>query len=114
MLKNLLENDEIDINTLESENDEFLNKVFEKTRDKEVMNVIVKTYLNEYQFVKAKKFIENLPSMYLEGLDPLLNLQVSFNSFPLSSKTFIESLNSQVQNYYNKKQITIEERNWYM
>jgi hypothetical protein len=58
MLEGLLLNDEIDVDTLESENDEFLQKVFEKTKDVDVMNLIVETYLNEYQFVKAKKFIE--------------------------------------------------------
>lgn len=114
MLESLLGNEEIDINTLESENDEFLQKVFEKTRDMEVMNLIVETYLNEYQFVKAKRFIENLPEMYRNELKPSLNLRVGFNSFALTSKSIIENLTSLVQNYVSKNQISDEDKNRYM
>ena len=60
VLNSLLENEEIDVNTLESENDEFLQRIFQETKDIEVMNLIVETYLDEYQFVKAKRFIESL------------------------------------------------------
>ena len=114
MLENLLENDEIDINTLESENDEFLQKVFEKTWDKDVMNLIIETYLMEYQFVKARKFIESLPEEYRNQVKPSLNLRVSFNSFALTSKTVSESLESLVQNYVSKWEITEENKNRYM
>ncbi|MBO7505649.1 hypothetical protein J6T66_06080 [bacterium] len=109
MLESLLTNDDIDVNTLESENDEFLQKVFQETKDTEVMNLIVETYLSEYQFVKAKKFIEELPEVYLDSLKPSLNLRVAFNSFSLSSKTTNETLTSLVQNYSSKNQISAED-----
>ena len=114
MLESLLWNEEIDIDTLESENDEFLQQVFEKTRDTHIMNLIVENYLNEYQFVKAKKFIENLPELYYKDLKPLLNLRVAFNSFALTSKTTNETLTSLIQSYKDKNQISEEDWNWYL
>lgn len=114
MLESLLMNDEIDVNTLESEDDEFLQKVFQETKDTDVMNLIVETYLNEYQFVKAKKFIEELPQIYLDSLKPSLNLRIAFNSFSLSSKTTNETLTSLIQNYKSKIQISDEDSNWYL
>jgi len=114
MIENLLKNEEIDINTLESENDEFLQKIFEKTKDIDVMNLIVETYLNEYQFVKAKKFIENLPESYSNKLKPSLNLRVAFNSFPLSSKTNTESLSALIKIYSSKNEIPVEDQNRYL
>ena len=114
MLESLLQNDEIDVDTLESENDEFLQKVFEKTKDVDVMNLIVETYLNEYQFVKAKKFIEWLPQNYADNLKPSLNLRVVFNSFSLSSKTTNETLTLLIQNYLSKNQISMEDWNRYL
>jgi hypothetical protein len=114
MLESLLTNDDIDVNTLESENDEFLQKVFQETKDTKVMNLIVETYLNEYQFVKAKKFIEGLPEMYLDSLKPSLNLRVVFNSFSLSSKTTNETLTSLIQTYASKNKIIDEDKNWYL
>jgi hypothetical protein len=114
MIENLLKNEEIDINTLESENDEFLQKIFEKTKDVDVMNLIVETYLNEYQFVKAKKFIENLPESYSNKLKPSLNLRVAFNSFPLSSKTNTESLSALIKIYSSKNEIPVEDQNRYL
>ena len=112
--ESLLENEEIDIDTLESENDEFLQKVFEKTKDKDIMNLLVETYLNEYQFVKAKKFVESLSDIYFNELNPLLNLRVAFNSFPLSSKTINENLSSIVQDYASKNKISDEDKNRYL
>ena len=114
IFEKLLENEEIDIDTLESENDEFLQKVFEKTKDKEVMNLIVETYLNEYQFVKAKKFIESLPEAYRNQLDPSLNLRVAFNSFSLSSATTNENLTTLVQEYSAENRISEEDKNRYI
>ena len=114
VLESLIMNDEIDVNTLESENDEFLQKVFQETRDTSVMNLIVETYLNEYQFVKAKKFIEGLPEVYLDSLKPSLNLRVVFNSFSLSSKSTNETLTSLIQKYLSKNQISNEDWNWYL
>lgn len=114
MLETLLVNEEIDIDTLESENDEFLQQVFEKTRDTYIMNLIVENYLNEYQFVKAKKFIENLPELYYKELKPSLNLRVAFNSFALTSKTTNETLTSLIQSYKSKNQISDEDWNWYL
>ena len=114
IFEKLLENEEIDIDTLESENDEFLQKVFEKTKDKEVMNLIVETYLNEYQFVKAKKFIESLPEAYRNQLDPSLNLRIAFNSFSLSSATTNENLTTLVQEYSAENRISEEDKNRYI
>ena len=114
ILQNLLMNDDIDVNTLESENDEFLQKVFQKTKDIDVMNLIVETYIKEYQFVKAKKFIEELSGVYLDSLKPSLNLRIAFNSFALSSKTTNETLTSLIQNYKSKSEISDEDSNWYL
>ena len=114
MLEKLASNDEIDVNTLESENDEFLQEVFKKTNDPEVMNLIVETYLSEYQFVKAKKFIESLSPQQLDSLDPLLHLQVAFNSFSLTSKTTSSTLASLVDDYKVKNQISEEDNLWYL
>ncbi len=114
LLESLLENEEINIDTLESENDEFLQKVFEKTRDTDVMNLIVENYLNEYQFIKAKNFIENLPETYHNELKPMLNLRVAFNSFPLTSKTITENLVSLVQEYVSKDAISQDDKNRYL
>ena len=114
MIESLLMNDEIDINTLESENDEFLQKVFQETRDTDVMNLIVETYLNEYQFVKAKRFIENLPDIYVEDLKPSLNLRVVFNSFALSSKTINETLTSLINGYSAEDKLLEEDKNRYL
>ncbi len=114
MLENLLKNEEIDISTLESENDEFLQEIFAKTKDVNIMNLIVETYLDEYQFVKAKKFIERLPESYNSKLKPSLNLRVAFNSFPLSSKTFDESLISLISDYSSKNEISAEDKNRYL
>jgi hypothetical protein len=113
LLESLLENEEINIDTIESENDEFLQKVFEKTKDRDVMNLIVETYLNEYQFVKAKKFIENLTDEYRDELKPSLNLRVAFNSFALSSKNITENLNLMLQDYNSKGIILDEDNNRY-
>lgn len=114
MIENLLQDEEIDIDTLESENDEFLQKVFAKTKDVNIMNLIVETYLNEYQFVKAKKFIERLPEYYSSKLKPSLNLRVAFNSFSLSSKTISESLTSLILDYSSKNEISSEDKNRYL
>ena len=114
MIESLLENEEIDIDVLESENDEFLQKVFDETRDTSVMNLIVENYLNEYQFVKAKRFIENLPEMYRDELKPSLNLRVVFNSFALTSKSIKETLTSLIQNYVSKNEISEEDKNRYL
>lgn len=110
IFEDLLTKDEIDIQTLESENEEFLQKVFEETRDVKVMNLIIETYLNEYQFIKAKRFIENLPEVYSEEINPSLYLRVAFNSFSLSSKTFGSNLNTLVEKYANNQSISAEEK----
>jgi hypothetical protein len=114
LYEDLITDEEIDINSLESENDEFLKKVFEKTKDVEVMNLIIETYLNEYQFIKAKRFIESLPQEYVDQIDPLLNLRVSFNSFSLTSKTVNPTLTSLVKNYQSSNKISQEDALWYL
>ena len=114
LYEDLITDEEIDINSLESENDEFLKKVFEKTKDVEVMNLIIETYLNEYQFIKAKRFIESLPQEYVDQIDPLLNLRVSFNSFSLTSKTVNPTLTSLVKNYQSNNKISQEDALWYL
>ena len=114
VLEDIISSDELDINTLESENDEFLQAVFKKTKDTKVMNLIVETYLSEYQFVKAKKFIESLSEAYSEDLDPLLNLRVVFNSFALTSNTSNSTLKTLVEDYKLKNKISEEDRLWYL
>lgn len=109
LMEQLFVDDNIDVNSLESENDEFLQKVFEETLDPKVMNLIVETYLDEYQFVKAKKFIESLSGENLSELDPVLNLRVTFNSFQLSSDKAEENLNLVVQSYKSQNKISIED-----
>ncbi len=112
--KILISDEEIDINALESENDEFLKKVFEKTRDINVMNLIVETYLNEYQFIKAKKFIESLSQSEIDQIDPKLNLHVAFNSFALTSKTIDSTLSSLVKDYLSNNKIREEDARRYL
>ena len=114
ILNDILLNDKIDVKALESDNDEFLQKVFQETRDTSVMNLIIETYLNEYQFIKAKRFVDNLPQIYRDEIKPSLNLRLSFNSFSLSSKTTKETLVSLIQTYYSKNMITSEDRNRYL
>ena len=114
MLQSLLTNEDIDIDSIETENDEFLQKVFLETKDTDVMNLIVENYLNEYQFVKAKKFLDNLPDMYKQDLKPLLNLRLVFNSFALSSKTTNETLTKLIQDYQSNNKILEEDRIWYL
>ena len=109
VLNNLLENEKFDVETLESENDQFLQKVFQETRDPSVLNLILETYISEYQFTKAKKYIENLPEMYREQINPLLNLRIYFNSFSLSSQTAGDSLKNLVQNYQVGNKISNED-----
>jgi uncharacterized protein YpmS len=107
-------NDEIDVKELKSGSDEFLQKVFQVTRDTSVMNLIVENYLNEYQFINAKRFVDNLPQMYRDDLKPSLNLRLSFNSFSLSSKTTNETLASLIQTYQSKNMVSDEDINWYL
>lgn len=114
ILEEMLKDEEIDTDSLESENDEFLQKVFEKNQDPKIMNLIVENYINEYQFTKAKKFIEELPdSSYLQ-LEPALHLRVAFNSFPLTSQTTVSTLTELVKNYQSKNQISNEEAYRYL
>ena len=113
ILGSLLAKEDIDVKTLESENDEFLQRVFQDTRDPDVLNTILKTYISEYQFSKAKKYIENLPEMYREQIEPWLNLMISFNSFSLSSKTIKDQLTSLVKWYSDLWKISQEDALWY-
>lgn len=113
-LEKLLENEEIDVKSLESENDEFLQRVFYQTKDVDVMNAIVENYLNEYQFQKAKNFIENLSETYRNQVKGYLDLRVTFNSFALTSTTAINNLKSLVQKYYSRKEISEEDKNRYL
>ncbi len=113
ILSSLLENEEIDINAIESENDEFLQKIFQETWDPKIMNLILETYISEYQFAKAKKFIENLNETFSNQIDPLLYLQISFNSFSLSSNTTNETLKSIIQKYQSDWKISEDDGKWY-
>ena len=106
LLSSLLENEEIDVNTLESENDEFLQKIFKETWDPKIMNTILETYISEYQFTKAKKFVESLSETYFSQINPLLYLQICFNSFSLSSNTTSETLRWIISNYQSNWKIT--------
>ena len=105
--------EDVDISTLQSDNINFLKKVFEKNDDPQVMNSIVQAMLDEYQFVNAKKFIDTLSQKQRSQLDPYLHLQVAFNSFSLSSSTVFTSLEKLVDQYVNSAQLSIEDGNWY-
>ncbi|MDR0369675.1 MAG: hypothetical protein LBH96_04105 [Candidatus Peribacteria bacterium] len=94
----LLESD-LSISEVSSTNIGFLKKVFSTTSDPQVMNMIIQLMTEEYQFLAAKQFIEQLSDEQRTYLDPLLHLQVLFNSFPLSSTTTFNSLSEVVQNY---------------
>ena len=113
IIQELLDKEDIDVKSLESENDEFLQRIFEETRDSDVLNTILKTYISEYQFSKAKKYIENLPEMYREQIDPYLYLNIYFNSFSLSSKTITTQLNSIIDWYRSSWKINEWDALWY-
>jgi hypothetical protein len=98
---------------VESDNVAFLQKVFEKNGDPQVMNAIIQMMLNEYQFVSAKQFISSLSPDQLAQLDAHLHLKVAFNSFVLSSSTAVSSLQELVNNYATAKLISDEEANWH-
>ncbi|MDR0650214.1 MAG: hypothetical protein LBG59_02120 [Candidatus Peribacteria bacterium] len=98
---------------LQSDNLSFLQKVFEKTQDTQVMNTIVQAMVDEYQFVAARQFIETLSDTQRLQLEPSLHLKVAFNSFSLSSSSAFTTLSSLLQHYTEKKLITSDEAIWY-
>lgn len=108
----LLESD-LSISDLSSNNIWFLKKVFSTNSDPQVMNMIIQLMIDEYQFLGAKQFIEQLSDEQRINLDPLLHLQVLFNSFSLSSTTTFSSLSDILQNYLNWGKISQEQYQWY-
>ena len=113
LVEDLIFESELPLSRLESTNVSFLQKVFDTTQDPQIMNLIVQTLINEYQFVNAKQFIEGLSAQQLTQLDPLLHLQVLFNSFSLSSPNALDALVALVDDYYGAGSISLEQKNWY-
>lgn len=108
-----MEKEEITEEYLQSDSLSFLQKIFEKTQDPQVMNTLIQTMINEYQFITAKQFIETLSEAQRLQLDPSLHLKVAFNSFSLSSTSTYTSLSSLVQYYAEKMLISPDEIKWY-
>jgi hypothetical protein len=108
-----LEEEQLSLDQLESDNLTFLQKVFEQHPDPQVMNAILQTMVQQYQFVAAKQFIDTLSDTQRLQLDPSLHLTVAFNSFQLSASSTVNTLSSLVQYYSEKKLITPDETNWY-
>ncbi|MDR2416344.1 MAG: hypothetical protein LBD75_07285, partial [Candidatus Peribacteria bacterium] len=109
----LLAKEEFNEEYLQNDSLSFLQKVFEKTQDAQVMNAIVQTMINEYQFVAAKQFIEMLTDMQRSQLEPSLHLKVAFNTFSLSSSSAFTALSSLLQHYTEKNLIASDEAVWY-
>jgi len=57
LLEQLITDDSFSIDSLEHTTIQLLEKVFEKTKDPQVMNAIVKDLIDKYQFVNARSFI---------------------------------------------------------
>ena len=113
LLEQLITDDSFSIDSLEHTTIQLLEKVFEKTKDPQVMNAIVKDLIDKYQFVNARSFIAWLSLQDLSQLDPLLHVQVMFNSFPLSSNQIIPSLQSLLVNYEQKNLVSKDHILWY-
>jgi tetratricopeptide (TPR) repeat protein len=105
-VENLLLESDLSFSEVSSNNVDFLKKVFATTSDSQVMNLIIQLMVDEYQFLAAKQFIETLSDTQRTQLDPLLHLQVLFNSFSLSSTTTFSSLSNVLQNYLQLGKIT--------
>ncbi len=113
LLEQLIIDDSFSIDSLDHTTIQLLEKVFEKTKDPQVMNAIVKDLIDKYQFVNARSFIVWLSSQEWSQLDPLLHLQVMFNSFPLSSNQIVSSLQSLLLHYEQNNQISRDTVLWY-
>ena len=57
LLEQLIIDDSFSIDSLDHTTIQLLEKVFEKTKDPQVMNAIVKDLIDKYQFVNARSFI---------------------------------------------------------
>ena len=60
LVESLIFESEESFSHLESTSVAFLQKVFDTTQDPQVMNLIVQSLINEYQFVQARQFIDRL------------------------------------------------------
>ncbi|MDR2541804.1 MAG: hypothetical protein LBD11_08995 [Candidatus Peribacteria bacterium] len=107
------EEQESDTKTLKSDNVEFLQNVFEKTRDPQIITPTLQAMVDVYQFILAKQFIEKLTPEELKNVDPVLHLQISFNSFPLSSTSAFSSLETLVESYKQTNKINADQANRY-
>jgi hypothetical protein len=85
LVEQILSDDNFDAKDMEGTTLSFLQKVFEQTRDSQVMNAILQELLDSYQFLAARQFIENLPPYLVRDVDVHLLLQSHFNSFSLAS-----------------------------
>ncbi|MDR0859989.1 MAG: hypothetical protein LBO09_03225 [Candidatus Peribacteria bacterium] len=111
--KMVAEEQESDTKTLKSDNVDFLQKVFEKTRDPQIITPTLQAMVEVYQFISAKQFIEKLTPAEIKNIDPVLHLQIAFNSFPLSSSSAFSSLEALVENYKQTNAINLDQANRY-
>jgi len=100
--------EKINFQAIDNENLMYLQHIFAKTQQPAVMNLIVETMLQSYQFIQAKQFIASLDPLLLRELDPHLQLQVAFNSFSLSSNAVSTSLQSLVESLTKEKKLSQE------
>ena len=93
VLEQLLLNSAFVKNEWESDNINFLLKVFEKNKDPKILNNILQLYYDEYQFISASQLLhqrENDP--IYNQLKPELILSIEFNSFSLADDKAITKL----------------------
>jgi tetratricopeptide (TPR) repeat protein len=102
-----------DVKDLESTTLDFLQKVFEKNQDPQVMNAILQEMVDSYQFVAAKQFIEKLTPKLLREVEIHLYLTSAFNSFSLASENSFTTLQALVDTCYQNAQLSKEEYDWY-
>ncbi|GHV21731.1 hypothetical protein FACS189428_2640 [Clostridia bacterium] len=104
---------ESDAKSLKSNNVDFLQNIFEKTRDPQIITPTLQAMVDVYQFVLAKQFIEKLTPEEVKNIDPVLHLQIAFNSFPLSSSSAFSSLEALIENYKQTNKINTDQANRY-
>lgn len=94
-------------------NAETLLQYFQKTKDPQLINSIVREMLDTYRFTQAKQFIQSLTPTQKTFLDPHLDIQVAFNSFQISSTSGLQDIAIIINQYASAKAITTEEATRY-
>ena len=105
----ILPTDTFDTQDIQGATLTFLQKVFEKTQDTQVMNAILQELIDSYQFLAAKQFVENLTPRLLREVEVHLFLQSVFNSFSLASTTRSQTLQAALDEQYQTAKLTKEE-----